>query len=210
MDVVKTIYFGRIVAASLLIASFVGCQSAGKRTGTGAAAGAVVGGLIGAKEGGLRGAAIGAAAGGAVGGGIGYYLDKRAEELSKVVETRKTDDGLMVTLKNDVLFDLGKTDVKQNARDNLAELAEILKKYPGDKLRITGYTDKTGSAEFNMKLSEKRAEAVRTQLTAGGVAPERTRALGKGEAQARGSETVPNAADRKVEIYIDVEPPKNS
>jgi outer membrane protein OmpA-like peptidoglycan-associated protein len=188
----------------------VGCQSAGKRTGVGAAAGAVVGGVVGAAKGGVKGAAIGAAAGGAAGAGIGYYLDQRAKELSKVVETKKTDDGLMVTLKNDVLFDFNKTDISADARKTLGELAAILKKYPGDKLRITGFTDKVGTTDYNQRLSQKRAEAVQTQLTANGVEQARVKAVGVGETRAKGTETEPRAEDRKVEIYIDVEQPKQT
>lgn len=188
----------------------VGCQSGGKRTGVGAAAGAVVGGVVGAARGGVKGAAIGAAAGGAAGAGIGYYLDQRAKELSKVVETKKTDDGLMVTLKNDVLFDFNKTDLSSQAQKTIAELGAILKKYPGDKLRITGFTDKVGTAEYNQRLSQQRAEAVQQQLAANGVEKDRVRAVGVGETKATGNETEPRAEDRKVEIYIDVEQPKQS
>ena len=204
---------GRVTVLVLVMLSLtlnIGCQSGGKRTGVGAAAGAVVGGVVGAARGGVKGAAIGAAAGAAAGGGIGYYLDQRQKELSKVVETKKTDDGLMVTLKNDVLFDFNKTDLSSQAQKTIAELGAILKKYPGDKLRITGFTDKVGSNEYNQQLSQQRAEAVQQQLATNGVEKERVRAVGVGETKAKGTETTPNAEDRKVEIYIDVEQPKQS
>src|SRR5262245_34358552 len=87
-----------------------GCAKPGKRTavgaGTGAAAGAAVGGVIGhqSKHAG-RGAAIGAAAGAVLGGGIGNYLDKQAKELAEVAETRRTEEGIVTTLKNSILFD---------------------------------------------------------------------------------------------------------
>jgi outer membrane protein OmpA-like peptidoglycan-associated protein len=196
---------------ALLVCSTLGlsaCAGAAKKTKEGGLAGAVVGGVVGAATGGKKGAAIGAATGAAAGAAIGNYLDRRARELDKVVETKKTNDGLMVTLKNDVLFDFDRASLKDQAQVTLKELADILAKYPGDKLRITGFTDNIGTEAYNQDLSEERAAAVRGFLSENGVAADRMNAVGVGETRAKGDTDEARAKDRKVEIYIDVQEPR--
>lgn len=184
---------------------FAGCANMNK-TQQGAAAGAAAGAVVGGASQGGRGAAIGAALGAAAGGLMGNYLDRRQKELSQVVQTEKTDKGLLITLKNDVLFDFGKTDLKSGSRDTLTELAGLLAKYPKDKLRVAGYTDHIGAEEFNKRLSEARAKSVKDFLVARGVKNQIT-SVGMGEIAGTGNDPAAVAHNRKVEIYIDVAPP---
>lgn len=90
------------------------------------------------------------------------------QQLNQVLETRDTARGLIVNMP-DVLFDTGKSDLKPAARERLAKIAGILLAYPDIKVEIDGYTDSTGSLEFNERLSQARAEAVRSYLGAQGV-----------------------------------------
>src|SRR5687768_10834020 len=106
------------------------CSSTNKRTGIGAGSGAAAGALLGGLSNGWKGAIVGAAAGAVVGGGIGAYLDKRAAELQKVAETKKTRDGLLVKLKSELLFETGKSDLKRPAEVEVGKLGDILAKYP--------------------------------------------------------------------------------
>jgi outer membrane protein OmpA-like peptidoglycan-associated protein len=79
------------------------------------------------------------------------------QQLNAVLETKDTDRGLVVTMA-DVLFDAGKYTLRPAAREKLAKLAGIVVAHPGLRLAAEGHTDSTGGAEFNQKLSVKRAE----------------------------------------------------
>ncbi len=151
------------------------CATPGKRTAIGAGAGAAVGAAAGAviahNTGGeaWQGAAIGGAAGALVGGVVGNYFDKQAQELAKIAEVTKTDDGLRVTLKNDILFAIGSAELSADARKTLTDLNTVLKKYPENIIIVEGHTDNTGSAALNQDLSEKRAKAVYDYLLGTGL-----------------------------------------
>jgi outer membrane protein OmpA-like peptidoglycan-associated protein len=201
--------FTRILLALVLFISYAlvttGCESMNRKQ-KGAIAGAAAGGAFGGAAKGTKGAVVGAAAGAVAGGLLGAYLDKRQAELAQVVETEKTERGLKVTLKNDLLFDFNKNSLRNDAKQTLAELAAILSKYPKDDLRVAGYTDHIGTVQYNKQLSENRAESVRGFLAEKGVKNEMD-AVGMGEIPGQGNNPETVAANRKVEIYIDVEPP---
>ncbi len=80
-----------------------------------------------------------------------------------------------------VLFDFDKTEIRPEAYPFLDEVADILRKNPQIKVEIQGHTDSVGPAEYNLKLSQRRAEAVRRYLIDKGIAPERLIAKGYGE-----------------------------
>ena len=90
------------------------------------------------------------------------------QQLNQVLQTRDTARGLIVNMP-DVLFDTGKADLKGSARERLAKVAGILIAYPDIHVEIDGYTDSTGSLEFNERLSQQRADAVRSYLGSQGV-----------------------------------------
>jgi outer membrane protein OmpA-like peptidoglycan-associated protein len=89
-------------------------------------------------------------------------------QLNQILETRDTARGLIVNMP-DVLFDIGKADLKPTARERLAKIAGILLSYPDIKVEIDGYTDSTGSLDFNERLSQSRADSVRSYLGGQGV-----------------------------------------
>lgn len=156
----KSIMF--LCAVALLCA----CTTPGKKTAIGAAAGTAVGAgagaLISKATGGsaAEGAIYGAAAGLVTGGLIGNYYDKQAKELAKIAEVTKTENGIVVTLKNDILFDTGSAVLSEASQKTLIDLNRVLKKYPENIILVKGHTDSTGSAAYNQTLSEKRAKAV--------------------------------------------------
>ncbi len=90
------------------------------------------------------------------------------QQLNQVLETKDSARGLIVSMP-DVLFDTAKADLKSGARERLAKVAGILIAYPDIHVEIDGYTDSTGSLEFNERLSQERATAVQTYLTGQGV-----------------------------------------
>ena len=188
----------------------VGCSSENKRTmygaGIGTAVGAGLGGIIGKEK--------GAIIGGVIGGGIGAYagnrMDKQAKELEKIAETRRTEMGLVTKLKGDILFDTGKAEIKPTAKDNLQQMADIMKKYPENVLTIKGFTDNTGSSSTNEKLSQSRAEAVKKQLLAAGLteAAISTQGLGPAFPIADNKSEAGRSQNRRVEIEITVDQSK--
>jgi len=106
----------------------------------------------------------------------------KAATLAKEVESLKaqhTDRGMVLTV-GDVLFAPGKADIGPGAQRSIDKLAEFLRAYPRRNVLIEGHTDNLGDADFNIKLSQQRADAVRDLLVARGIAPERIRTKGYG------------------------------
>jgi outer membrane protein OmpA-like peptidoglycan-associated protein len=102
-------------------------------------------------------------------------------QLNAILQTQDTSRGLVVRM-SDVLFATSRYELKPDAKLALAKLAGVLQAYPGLKLTIDGYTDSTGTDEYNQTLSDKRAEAVRTFLVSQGVSPDSITAQGFGSA----------------------------
>jgi outer membrane protein OmpA-like peptidoglycan-associated protein len=192
-----------LAAAVLMAISVTGCA---KKTTRGAVIGGVAGAGVGAAVGGKKGAAIGAGAGAVVGGLIGAYMDKQEKEL-KTVEGAKVEregENLKVTFENAILFDVDKTDLKPQARDNLAKVAGVLNDYPDTDLIIEGHTDSQGSDSYNQTLSERRADAVKVFLIDEGVSPSRLQTRGYGELApiANNDTSEGRAQNRRVEVKI--------
>jgi hypothetical protein len=142
------------IAGLLSLLLVAGCATPGKRTaigaGAGAAAGATVGAIIGHQSGNRdKGALLGGVLGGLLGGTIGNRLDKQAQELAQIAETRRTESGIVTTLKNNLLFDTAKADLKPVAADSVNQISDILKKYPENKIIVVGFTDDRGSDAYN-------------------------------------------------------------
>jgi outer membrane protein OmpA-like peptidoglycan-associated protein len=124
-------------------------------------------------------------------------------QFNRVLETRDTPRGLVVNL-GDVLFDTAKYTLKADAQLKLAKLSGIILSHPGLNLAVEGYTDSTGSADFNMKLSQQRADTVRTFLIGQGLADADVTAKGFGEASpvADNSTAAGRKQNRRVEIVV--------
>ncbi|MDG0815845.1 OmpA family protein [Bdellovibrio svalbardensis] len=204
-----------MVSAIALLLSACATMEENKKTTAGIGIGALAGGIAGAVIGhqtGNRdaGALIGATLGAGVGGLIGNRLDKQQKELEKIAETKRTEQGLVTKLKSDILFDTGKADLKPQAKENINQLAAIMKKYPENVLTIKGYTDSTGSDKVNKPLSAKRANAVREQLVAAGIPQATVSSIGMGsENQVDAGKTKDALAkNRRVEIEITVDESK--
>ena len=110
-------------------------------------------------------------------------LDARTAQLDKLrsqLNAKQTSRGTMVTF-GDVLFDLDKSDLKPGAMRNIQQLAEFLQQNPERQVIVEGYTDSTGSANYNQRLSERRADSVRMALLSRGISPERVATRGYGK-----------------------------
>lgn len=124
-------------------------------------------------------------------------------QLNQVLETKDTARGLIVSMP-DVLFDTGQYTLKSAARERLARISGIVLAYPDLRLEIEGYTDSTGSEEFNQRLSDKRAATVRDYLVDSGVSIDNVVARGLGESNpiADNSTAGGRKLNRRVEMIV--------
>ncbi len=210
----KSISFGLAILFALSnlttsCSSVKNANNAQKGAGIGVAAGALVGGLIGASSGNAAaGAAIGAAIGGVAGGVIGHKMDKQAREISQTLpgaDVKRVGEGIHLTLKEDsILFDTGKASLTTKAKANLDKLIPIFTEYGDTNIEIFGYTDNTGSPEFNLKLSAKRAESVKDYLASKGLVASRFKTTGLGIEQPIATNDTPDgrSQNRRVEFAI--------
>lgn len=198
------------ILIGVVMVSFLGCGMKKRDQGAliGAGTGALIGGVIGDKAGNTAvGAIIGAAVGGAAGAYIGNYMDKQAAELERDLENAQIErvgEGIKVTFTSGILFDVNKSDLRPEAQRDLAELATILNKYDETNILVEGHTDSTGSADYNLDLSRRRAQSVANYVTTQNVRADRFRIMGYGKDQPIASNATNEGrqANRRVEIAI--------
>lgn len=136
---------------------------------------------------------------------------KLLEQFNRILETKDTARGLVVNM-GDVLFDTAKYTLRPPAREALAKLSGIVLNYPGLKLTVEGHTDSTGTAEFNQKLSEQRANSVRDYLAAQRIDSGSITAAGFGPTMpvAENTTAAGRQKNRRVEIIVSGEVIGNS
>lgn len=206
--------------AILLIAStvFTSCKAV-KNTnntqrgaGIGAVAGAVLGGVLGNNIGkggnGALGAVLGGVIGGVAGGVIGNKMDKQARKISDVLPgatVERVGEGIKLTLnENSVRFDTNKSTLTTAAKANLDKLIPVFNEYSETNIQIYGYTDSTGKPEYNLTLSEQRANSVKDYLVSKGIRTSRFNIVGMGIADpiATNETTAGKSLNRRVEFAI--------
>jgi OmpA-OmpF porin, OOP family len=103
-----------------------------------------------------------------------------------------------------LLFDTGGATLQPASQEQLGNIAAILKAFPKAKVRIGGYTDNTGDAALNMKLSQERADGVMAELAKLGVEPARMEAKGYGEEHpvADNSTEAGRQQNRRISLHI--------
>ena len=129
--------------------------------------------------------------------------EKLKEQLNAILQTRDTARGLIVNL-SDVLFDFNQATLKQDAREKLARVSGILLAYPTLHVNMEGHTDSIGSDEYNMKLSQRRADAVRDYLVSNGINPANMQSVGLGKAApvASNDTAAGRQQNRRVEMVV--------
>ncbi|OZC02686.1 OmpA family protein [Rubricoccus marinus] len=130
----------------------------------------------------------------------------RAQELASRIselEAAQTERGLVLTL-GDVLFDVGKAELKPGSYRAVEQLVQFLNEYPQRRVLIEGFTDSSGSDDTNLALSQRRADAVQRALVERGIAANRVATRGYGEAFPRATNDNPagRQLNRRVEVII--------
>jgi len=194
-------------------------------TKTGGIIGAIGGALIGLTQSGkkhrTRNTLLGAIGGGAAGALIGYSLDKQANEVANALGTHVDNDPLSqidpnrtlivskgkdyvkIMFRDKMMFPTGSDQMTATARTKVGKVGTLLKRYPQTVVGVAGFTDNRGSYEYNLDLSQRRAQAVANSLRAQGAA---NKIIPQGCSYNK--PLVPNtsasnmALNRRVEIYL--------
>jgi outer membrane protein OmpA-like peptidoglycan-associated protein len=215
---------GRVLVAGAVVAALgvSGCSTVNPYTGEkqtakatsgamiGAAAGAILGAATGdkasRKQRALKGAGIGAIAG----GGVGYYMDTQEAKLRQKLEgtgvsVTRNGDNIILNMPSAITFDVNSSGLKSNFFDVLDSVNLVLKEYESTLVTVAGHTDSTGADDYNMTLSQQRAQTVAQYLGSHGVVNERLAAVGYGESHpVAGNDTAEGKArNRRVEITLD-------
>lgn len=102
-------------------------------------------------------------------------------------------------------FDFNMTSMKPEYEAQLDELLSAMKEFPDGKFEISGHTDSRGSAEYNLKLSQKRAEYIKDMLVKKGIDPSNLVAVGRGMTEPvipDAQEEAEHEQNRRVDIKI--------
>jgi outer membrane protein OmpA-like peptidoglycan-associated protein len=204
------------VKKSLAIAVIVGLSFSSFSCGTsnalkggaiGGAAGGALGGVMAGGENTALGVLLGSAIGGSAGAIIGKQMDRQAEELEKDLkdaEVERVGEGIKITFDSGLMFSVDQSNLTDESKSNLVELAETLKTYPDTNILVEGHTDNTGGEKYNMKLSQKRAASVKSHLESLGVNGNRLQLVASGEEKPIASNDTEQGKrqNRRVEVAI--------
>ncbi len=204
-------------SAALTVAACTTDPYTGQRKISNAAVGASVGLLGGYLLGDIVGGRgdrtekiVGAGIGAIAGGAVGYYMDRQEAELRRQTEGTGVDvirqgDDLILRMPSNVTFDTNESVVKPQFHTVLDDVARTLSSYNQTYVDVLGHTDTTGPDDYNMALSQRRAQSVADYLAGRSVEPARMATRGYGE-------TAPlynpddteekKAANRRVEIKV--------
>lgn len=209
-----------ILVTSLLLLSmiFTSCEAVKNTNKTqrgaaiGAVGGAILGGVLGNNIGkggnGALGAVLGGVIGGVAGGVIGNKMDKQAREIETALpgaQVERVGEGIKLVLgENAVRFDTNKSTLTVAAKANLDKLVPVFNQYPDTNIQIYGYTDSTGTPEYNLKLSDQRAASVKSYLAGKGLSASRFVTTGMGIADPIATNDTPDgrSKNRRVEFAI--------
>lgn len=179
----------------------------------GTAGGAVIGGIIGNNTGNKKNSALGAIIGGVVGGVAGGYIGKRMDKQAERIETEipgaeveRIGEGINVTFDetSGVYFATNASSINAKSAATLDKLAGIFKEYPDSNILIEGHTDSSGPDDYNMTLSQRRAQSVSDYLAKQGVSAGRftTRWYGETQPKYDNSTAEGRSKNRRVELAI--------
>lgn len=152
-------------------------------------------------------------------GGVGYFLYKRFKDRSQCEKKGGKWDAKTKTCKieapaqfqeviakayDNLTFKTGSATITDSSFKFLDGIAEYMKANPSYSLAIVGHTDNTGSEEYNQKLSEDRAEAVKSYLIKKGIGEISITASGKGESEPIETNDTPEGREKNRRVVFSV------
>ena len=171
----------------------------------GAAGGAVIGAIASGRRGALIGAGIGALGGGAV----GYYMDQqeaklRAQLQGTGVSVTRSGDNIILNMPGNVTFATNSSDISSGFYSVLDSVALVINEFDKTYVDVVGHTDSTGAADYNQRLSERRAQSVSGYLQSQQVLPARllVRGMGASSPIASNDTAQGRQQNRRVEIIL--------
>jgi len=184
---------------------------ASRGAGIGAAAGAAVGALTGvaADEHVARNALIGAGVGALGGAAVGHYMDRQEAELRRRldetgVRVKRDGDRIRLIMPGNVTFAVDSARVRPRFERVLADVGVVLQEFEKTYVRVEGHTDSQGAADYNRKLSRRRAQSVAQALIDEGVRSRRfiIRAFGESQPIASNATASGRQRNRRAEIEL--------
>ena len=188
------------ISIMFLVAILVaGCETINPYTGETQTSKATKGALIGAVAGAVVGlvsgdnaverrqhALIGAGIGALAGGGIGYYMDVQEAKLRQKLEgtgvsVTRIGDNITLNMPGNITFETASSNLNGDFYRVLDGVSEVVNEYDQTVIEVAGHTDSRGSAEYNLGLSDRRADEVGTYLESRGVMRLRIITVGLGE-----------------------------
>lgn len=132
-------------------------------------------------------------------------LDHMQEALNRIVETRRTAIGMVMSLDADrIEFDFDRAELRPANRELLSRIAGVLLTGHDYRIQVFGHTDEIGTEQYNQQLSERRARAVADYLVEAGIDAEIMAVEGLGESKplVDGSDPESRQRNRRVEIGV--------
>lgn len=201
-----------LLAAALIISSCSSWSNAAKGAVIGSGGGAAVGAVVGKTLGNTAAGAIGGAVvGGTVGAIIGNNMDRKAREMNEELEgvtIQRVEEGIAVSFDSGLLFGFDSSTLRPEARENLEKLSQIINRDDDTILMIVGHTDSTGDENYNMRLSERRAQSAANFMISEGLSRDRVQIEGRGELEpiADNETETGQQENRRVEVAIFASP----
>jgi len=213
MNIIKSsLIISLLITVVLLLSGCKSWSNTAKGATIGTAGGAAIGAVIGKTLGNTAAGAIGGAVvGGTVGAIIGQNMDKKAKELEEEMDgvtIQRVEEGIAVSFDSGILFDFDSATLRAEGKENLRKLTKIINRDKDTILMIVGHTDSRGAEDYNLRLSERRAQSASTFMVSQGLPSYRIETIGKGEYEPL-SENETDAGrqkNRRIEVAIYASP----
>lgn len=142
---------------------------------------------------------------------VGYYMDVQEAQLRQKLQSTDVDlvretSAIVLRISGTIAFDTNSSQLNPEMRSTLAGIAGVLSEYRKTFVVVHSYTDKTGEADHNRRLSEQRAIAIAHFLIERGIPAVRVAAVGHGEPKRPANTGIPGdpQLDRRIEIQLEL------